>query len=133
MPRGSVPVVAGQRTGVCHGRSRYVGKGREPLEDFRCSLDPGRARVCEFAREPGAGKTKTRDELLKQAIDVVFLNKTDRIAGDSKSFESRRAHRSHWLEIYNSLADVKLSNEFIAIMMEQDTIANEKDVYWTGN
>jgi hypothetical protein len=78
-------------------------------------------------------KSKTRDELLKQAIDVVFLSKTDRIAGDGKSFESRRAHRSHWLEIYNSLADVKLSNEFIAIMMEQDTIANEKDVYWKGN
>ena len=49
------------------------------------------------------------------------------------SFESRRAHRSHWLEIYNSLADVKLSDEFIAIMMEQDTVANEKDIYWTKN
>ena len=46
-------------------------------------------------------KSKTRDELLKQAIDVVFLSKTDRIAGEGKSFESRRAHRSHWLEIYN--------------------------------
>jgi hypothetical protein len=78
-------------------------------------------------------KSKTRDDLLKQAIDVVFLSKTDQMAGDGKSFESRRAHRSHWLEIYNSLADVKLSNEFIAIMMEQDTIADEKAVYWTGN
>ena len=78
-------------------------------------------------------RSKTRDELLKQAIDVVFLSKTDRMAGGGTSFESRRAHRSHWLEIYNSLADVKLSNEFVAIMMEQDTIANEKDVYWTGN
>ena len=78
-------------------------------------------------------KSKTRDELLKQAIDVVFLSKTDRIAGDGKSFESRRAHRSHWLEIYNSLADVKLSNEFIAIMMEQDTLASEKPVYWINN
>ena len=78
-------------------------------------------------------KSKTRDDLLKQAIEVVFLSKTDQMAGDGKSFESRRAHRSHWLEIYNSLADVKLSNEFIAIMMEQDTIADEKGVYWTGN
>src|SRR5262245_52093812 len=40
-------------------------------------------------------RSKTKDDLLKQAIDVVFLNNTDRIAGNSKSFESRRAHRSH--------------------------------------
>jgi hypothetical protein len=66
-------------------------------------------------------KSKTKDELLKQAIDVVFLSKTDQMAGADKSFESRRAHRSHWLEIYNSLSDVKLSQDFIAIMMEQDT------------
>jgi hypothetical protein len=76
-------------------------------------------------------KSKVKDDLLKQAIDVVFLSKTDKMSGDSKSFESRRAHRSHWLEIYNSLAEVKLNNDFIAIMMEQDTIANEKEVYWT--
>jgi len=42
------------------------------------------------------------------------------MAGADKSFESRRAHRSHWLEIYNSLSDVKLSDDFIAVMMEQD-------------
>jgi hypothetical protein len=65
-------------------------------------------------------KSKTKDELLKQAIDVVFLSKSDQMAGADKSFESRRAHRSYWLEIYNSLADVKLSDEFIAVMMEQD-------------
>ena len=78
-------------------------------------------------------KSKTRDELLKQAIEVVFLDKKDKMAGDAPSFESRRAHRSHWVEIYNSLSDVKLSNEFIAITMEQDTIAEEKNLYWTGN
>ena len=39
-------------------------------------------------------KSKTRDELLKQAIDVVFLSKSDLMAGADKSFESRRAHRS---------------------------------------
>ena len=65
-------------------------------------------------------KSKSRDELLKQAIDVVFLDKSDKMAGAEQSFESRRAHRSHWLEIYNSLSDVKLSDEFIAVMMEQD-------------
>ena len=65
-------------------------------------------------------KSKTKDELLKQAIQVVFLDKSDQMAGVDKSFESRRAHRSHWLEIYNSLSDVKLSDDFIAVMMEQD-------------
>jgi hypothetical protein len=78
-------------------------------------------------------RTKTRDELLKQAIEVVFLDNKDKMAGDAKSFEGRRAHRSHWLEIYNSLSEVKLSNEFIAITMEQDTVADEKNLYWTGN
>jgi hypothetical protein len=78
-------------------------------------------------------RSKTRDELLKQAIGVVFLDNQDKMAGEAKSFESRRAHRSHWLEIYNSLSDVKLSNEFIAITLEQDTIAAEKDLYWTGH
>ena len=78
-------------------------------------------------------KSKIKDELLRQAIEVVFLSKDEKISGDSKSFEARRAHRSHWLEIYNSLADVKLSNDFIAPMMEQDTLAAEKPLYWTGN
>src|SRR5437764_9264747 len=35
-------------------------------------------------------KSKTRDELLKQAIDVVFLSKSDQMAGADKSFESRQ-------------------------------------------
>ena len=61
-------------------------------------------------------KSKTRDELLKQAIGVVFLSKSDQMAGADKSFESRRAHRSHWLEIYNNLSDVKLSDAFIAVL-----------------
>jgi len=78
-------------------------------------------------------QAKLDHDLLKQAIDVVFLSKTDQISGDSKSFESRRAHRSHWLETYNSLANVKLSNDFIAIVMEQDTKAAEKELYRWGN
>src|SRR5262245_27693752 len=76
-------------------------------------------------------KSKNREELLKQAIDVVFLSKSDQMAGADKSFESRRAHRSHWLEIYNSLSDVKLSDEFIAVMMEQDAKADGTPLYWT--
>jgi len=78
-------------------------------------------------------KSKTRDELLKQAIDVVFLSKTEQMAGTDKSFESRRAHRSHWLEIYDSLADVKLSQDFIAIMMEQDARADGAELYTINN
>src|SRR5438067_5379901 len=78
-------------------------------------------------------KSKTRDELLKQAIDVVFLSKSDVMAGADKSFESRRAHRSHWLEIYNSLSDVKLNDEFIAVMMEQDARADGTALYWSGD
>ena len=78
-------------------------------------------------------RSKTRDELLKQAIDVVFLSKSDQMAGADKSFESRRAHRSHWLEIYNSLADVKLTEDFIAIMMELDTRVDGTELYTLDN
>ena len=74
-------------------------------------------------------RTTIKDDLLKRAIEVIFL-KTDQLSSDVKSFEGRRAYRSHWLEIYNSLADVKLSDSFIAIMMEQDTIADEKELFW---
>src|SRR5258705_1214994 len=78
-------------------------------------------------------KSKVKDDLLKKAIEVVFLSKAEMMSGDSNSFEGRRAHRSCWLEIYNSLADVKLSNDFIALMMEQDTVADERPLYWMGN
>jgi hypothetical protein len=78
-------------------------------------------------------KSKVKEDLLKQAIEVVFLSKAEAQAGDGKSFENRRAHRKHWLEFYNNLADVKLSSDFIAIVMEQDTLASEKEVYWTGH
>src|ERR1700675_3982344 len=39
--------------------------------------------------------SKVKDDLLKQAIDVVFLSNSDKMSGNIKSFESRRAHRSH--------------------------------------
>jgi hypothetical protein len=76
-------------------------------------------------------KSKVKDELLKQAVDVVFFK--EKLPGESNSFEGRRARRTHWLEMYNSLADVKLSNEFIAIMMEQDTLASEQPLYRIGS
>lgn len=53
-------------------------------------------------------KSKVKDDLLKKAMEVVFLS-PDKASGESKSFEGRRAYRSHWLEIYDSLAEVKLS------------------------
>ena len=89
--------------------------------------------VASFLANQALEKSKNRDELLKQAIDVVFLSKSDQMAGADKSFESRRAHRSHWLEIYNSLSDVKLSQEFIAIMMEQDTRVDGTELYTIEN
>src|SRR6476619_3089665 len=61
--------------------------------------------IATFVANQALEKSKNREELLKQAIDVVFLSKPDKMAGADKSFESRRAHRSYWLEIYNSLAD----------------------------
>jgi hypothetical protein len=78
-------------------------------------------------------RSKTKDELLKKAMDVVFLDKSDQMAGAAKSFESRRAHRSHWVEIYNSLADVKLSEDFIAIMMELDARVDGTELYTIDN
>src|SRR5262249_57558169 len=74
-------------------------------------------------------KSKNREELLKQAIDVVFLSKSDQMAGADKSFESRRAHRSYWLEIYNSLADVKLTHDFPPLFIDQDPQPDATPLY----
>jgi hypothetical protein len=87
---------------------------------FAALVIPVLLGFASFYANQALEKSKTKDELLKQAIEVVFLSKSDQMAGADKSFESRRAHRSHWLEIYNSLSDVKLSDDFIAVTMEQD-------------
>jgi hypothetical protein len=100
---------------------------------FAAVLIPVVLGVASLLANHALEKSKTRDELLKQAIDVVFLSKSDQMAGADKSFESRRAHRSHWLEIYNSLADVKLSQDFIAIMMELDTRVDGTELYTIEN
>lgn len=69
-------------------------------------------------------------EMLKQAIDVVFLSREkEQTFGVDASLERRRAFRTHWLETYNRFAKVKISNDFIAIMMEQDTRASEKHLW----
>jgi hypothetical protein len=95
---------------------------------FAAVLIPAVLALGGFVANQSLERTKVKDDLLKRAIEVIFL-KTDQMHGDITSFEGRRAYRSHWLEIYNSLADVKLSDAFIAIMMEQDTIRDEKELY----
>src|SRR5205085_8298302 len=37
------------------------------------------------------------------------------------SLESRRLYRVHWLATYNEYAKIKLNEDFVAIVMEQDT------------
>jgi hypothetical protein len=108
-------------------------KGESLSKIFAAVLIPVVLGIAGVYANQALEKSKTRDELLKQAIDVVFLSKSDQMAGADKSFESRRAHRSHWLEIYNSLSDVKLSDEFIAVMMEQDARADGTALYWSGD
>ena len=108
-------------------------KGESLSKIFAAVLIPVVIGIAGLYANQALEKSKTRDELLKQAIDVVFLSKSDQMAGADKSFESRRAHRSHWLEIYNSLSDVKLNDEFIAVMMEQDARADGTALYWSGD
>ena len=108
-------------------------KGESLSKIFAAVLIPVVIGIAGLYANQALEKSKTRDELLKQAIDVVFLSKSDQMAGADKSFESRRAHRSHWLEIYNSLSDVKLSDEFIAVMMEQDARTDGTALYWSGD
>src|SRR6266446_8422721 len=108
-------------------------KGESLSKIFAAVLIPVVIGIAGLYANQALEKSKTRDELLKQAIEVVFLSKSDQMAGADKSFESRRAHRSHWLEIYNSLADVKLSEDFIAIMMELDTRVDGTELYTIDN
>ena len=109
-------------------------KGESLSKIFAAVLIPVVIGIAGLYANQALEKSKTRDELLKQAIDVVFLSKSDQMAGADKSFESRRAHRSHWLEIYNSLSDVKLNDEFIAVMMEQDArVVEGMELYTVEN
>jgi len=95
---------------------------------FSVALIPIVLAVVGYYANQSLAQTKARDELLKKATEVIF-QKTDQMYGDSTSFEGRRAYRKHWLEIYNSLADSKLSDAHIAVMMEQDTLKNEKELF----
>jgi hypothetical protein len=56
---------------------------------FAAVLIPVVLGVASLLANQALEKSKTRDELLKQAIDVVFLLKSDQMAGADKTFESR--------------------------------------------
>jgi hypothetical protein len=95
---------------------------------FSAVLIPVVLGFAGYVANQSLAQTKAKDDLLKKATEVIF-QKTDQMYGDTTSFEGRRAYRKHWLEIYNSLAESKLSDAHIAIMMEQDTLANEKELF----
>jgi hypothetical protein len=99
---------------------------------FSAVLIPVVLGFAGYVANQSLAQTKAKDDLLKKATEVIF-QKTDQMYGDTTSFEGRRAYRKHWLEIYNSLAESKLSDAHIAIMMEQDTLANEKELFHATN
>jgi hypothetical protein len=84
------------------------------------------------AQKRAIEEERLKQQMLTRAIEVVFSKDKEKMFGSDVSLETRRAYRSHWVETYNTYAQVKLSDEFIALMMEQDTIAGEKEV-WTVN
>ena len=123
-----------QQTGFVMTDRDIWEKGESLSKIFAAVLIPVVLGIAALFANQALEKSKTRDELLKQAIEVVFLSKSDLMAGADKSFESRRAHRSHWLEIYNSLSEIKLSDGFIAVMMEQDArVAEGMELYTIEN
>jgi hypothetical protein len=74
-------------------------------------------------------RDKLDHQMWTRATEVVFFSKEkEQLFGNETSLESRRLYRSHWLDTYNQYAKVKLSEDFIAAMMEQDTRASEKRV-----
>jgi hypothetical protein len=69
-------------------------------------------------------RQKLDQEMFKQAMDVVFRAKDpERIFGSDASLEARRLYRAHWLKTYNTYAEVKISDELVAVVMERDAQA----------
>jgi hypothetical protein len=72
-------------------------------------------------------RDKLDQEMLNRAIEVVFFSKEkEQLFGNEMSLESRRLYRAHWIATYNHYAQVKLSDDLVAIVMEQDTGAAGK-------
>lgn len=80
------------------------------------------------AQKHAMEREKFNQQMLNKAIDVVFFSKDkEQLFGSETSLESRRLYRSHWLETYNQFASVKLSEAFVAVLMDQDTgTSNQK-------
>ena len=67
-------------------------------------------------------REKLNQEMLKKAIEVVFFSKEkEQLFGAETSLESRQLYRAHWLHTYNEFAQVKLSDDFMAAVMDRDT------------
>jgi len=66
---------------------------------------------------------KLKQEMFKRAIDVVFsADAGEKMFGRETSVEVRRLYHAHWLNTYNKYADVPISDELIAVVMEQDLV-----------
>jgi hypothetical protein len=69
-------------------------------------------------------REKLKQDMFKRAIDVVFNDKdSGKMFGREMSVEERRYYHQHWFDTYNQYADVKISDELIAVVMEQDAVA----------
>jgi hypothetical protein len=67
-------------------------------------------------------REKLSQQMLNKAIEVVFFAKEkEQLFGAETSLEGRHLYRAHWLETYNQFAQVKLSDAFMAAVMDQDT------------
>jgi hypothetical protein len=66
-------------------------------------------------------RQKLDQEMFKHAMDVVFrATEPEKMFGWETSLEARRLYRAHWVKTYNAYAEVKLSDEFVAMVMERD-------------
>jgi len=81
-------------------------------------------------RQRDAVETQKLDqEMLNRAIEVMFFAKEkEHLFGNELSLESRRLYRAHWITTYNYYAQVKLTDDFVAIVMEQETDALDKRI-----
>src|SRR5271165_6335352 len=59
---------------------------------------------------------------------MFFAKEKEHLFGNELSLESRRLYRAHWIATYNYYAQVKLPDDFVAIIMEQDTDAVDKRI-----
>src|SRR6266540_3166698 len=78
-------------------------------------------------------RDKLAQEMLTHAIEVVFKKSDEHVFGHDPTQEGRRAYRAHWVETYNAYAKVKISESFMAIVMEQEALPDGKEVITAVN